>query len=287
MANPNDQNITELPIKTNTGVASTDYMLGIDSAEGYQILVRDVAKYIVENYNGSTLAGSAQSPKSAINALQGKLDRYIIIYNATYSVSGLTYNSPSISQAIDAIAGKGTGRYFVECRNSASYSDSYSALTTLNCTLIIDVLSSNYINVFGLAVASENGTTLFRAKSNGNWGNWVKQPTRTEITELNSKLAVNVTAAANVVIDVNKSYKVGKMLFLSVKGHVTAEISNGNIFTVDSSATLDPIEYTLFCGIGTAWSVTSIGYLYNNRQIFSARVPNGQYFHICAALPIA
>jgi len=98
---------------------------------------------------------------------------------------------------------------------------------------------------------------------------------------------VNVTAAANVVIDVNKSYKVGKMLFLSVKGHATEEISNGNIFTVDSSVTLDPIGYTLFCGIGTAWSITSIGYLYNNRQIFSARVPNGQYFHICAALPIA
>lgn len=167
-------------------------LVGGDTME-YRALVSDVAKKIIEDYAGSTLAGSAQTPKSAINALQGKLDRYIIIYNATYSVSGLTYNSPSISQAIDAIAGKGTGRYFVECRNSASYSDSYSALTTLNCTLIIDVLSSNYINVFGLAVASENGTTLFRAKSNGNWGNWVKQPTRTEITELNSNLATAST----------------------------------------------------------------------------------------------
>lgn len=107
------------------------------------------------------------------------------------------------------------------------------------------------------------------------------------VTYLNSKIAVNVTAAANVVIDVNKSYKVGKMLFLSVKGHATEEINNGNIFTVDSSVTLDPNGYTLFCGIGTAWSITSIGYLYNNRQIFSARVPNGQYFHICAALPLA
>ena len=107
------------------------------------------------------------------------------------------------------------------------------------------------------------------------------------VAPLNIKSAVDVTAAANVVIDVNKSYKVGKMLFLCVKGHVTAEISNGNIFTVDSLATLDPIGYTLFCGIGTALSVTSIGYLYNNRQIFSARVPNGQYFHICQALPIA
>lgn len=72
-----DQNITELPIKTNSGVASTDYMLGIDSAEGYQILVRDVAKYIVENYNGSTIAGSAQTVQSAVNALNSNLQTVI------------------------------------------------------------------------------------------------------------------------------------------------------------------------------------------------------------------
>jgi hypothetical protein len=98
---------------------------------------------------------------------------------------------------------------------------------------------------------------------------------------------VNVTAAANVVIDVNKSYKVGKMCFLCVKGHVTEELNNENLFTVDSSVTFDPVGYTLTCGIGTAWTITSIGYLYNNRQVFSARIPKNNYFHICVALPIA
>lgn len=65
-----DQNITELPIKTNSGVAASDYMLGIDSAEGYQILVQDVAKYVVENYGLSNLLGSAQSVQSAFTALK-------------------------------------------------------------------------------------------------------------------------------------------------------------------------------------------------------------------------
>lgn len=67
-----EQNITALPVKTNTGVANSDYFMGIDSAEGYQILIRDVAKYIMENYNGSTLAGQAQTPKAAIDALNNK-----------------------------------------------------------------------------------------------------------------------------------------------------------------------------------------------------------------------
>ncbi len=69
-----EQNITALPVKTNTGVANSDYFMGIDSAEGYQILIRDVAKYIMENYNGSTLAGQAQTPKAAIDALNSNLN---------------------------------------------------------------------------------------------------------------------------------------------------------------------------------------------------------------------
>lgn len=92
-----DQNITELPIKTNTGVANTDYMLGIDASEGYQILVRDVAKYIVENYNGSTLAGSAQTPKSAIDALNSNLREY---YSGTTSFSAIDPIRPGNAQGM-------------------------------------------------------------------------------------------------------------------------------------------------------------------------------------------
>ena len=93
-----DQNITELPIKTNTGVANTDYMLGIDASEGYQILVRDVAKYIVENYNGSTLAGSAQTPQSAFNALNSK-----IALNLTVTSTDTTNVDANIKASADGI----------------------------------------------------------------------------------------------------------------------------------------------------------------------------------------
>ena len=81
-----EQNITALPVKTNTGVANSDYFMGIDSAEGYQILIRDVAKYIMENYNGSTLAGQAQTPKAAIDALNSKLNFRMSGNSAYYTI---------------------------------------------------------------------------------------------------------------------------------------------------------------------------------------------------------
>ena len=82
-----EQNITALPVKTNTGVANSDYFMGIDSAEGYQILIRDLAKYIMENYNGSTLAGSAQTPKAAIDALNNKTVPTLTGVNENFNIN--------------------------------------------------------------------------------------------------------------------------------------------------------------------------------------------------------
>lgn len=154
----------------------------------------------------------------------------------------------------------------------------------------IDASDQLFVSDGGTALAKIDYNVLAKAIIEQYTGSSVAgkaQSLKAALDTLNSKTAVNVTAAENVTIDVNKSYKIGKMLFLSVKGHVSANIDNGNIFTVDSSATLDPVGYTLFCGIGSAWNVTSVGYLYINLQTFSARVQNGQYFHICQMLPIS
>ena len=66
-----DQAITALPKKTYSGssqIASTDYLLGIDSAEGYQMLIQDLGEYIINRVTAS-LAGSTQTLASAISAL--------------------------------------------------------------------------------------------------------------------------------------------------------------------------------------------------------------------------
>lgn len=112
-----------------------------------------------------------------------------------------------------------------------------------------------------------------------------KLPTRAEVDALNNKTAVAVTAGENVTIDVNKSYAVGKMLFLSVKGHASADVTNAELFTI-SGVTLNPTEYTFFCGVGAEWSLTGIGYCYVNANKVVGRITSGQYFHICVTIPI-
>lgn len=64
-----DQKITELPIKNVSAIQLADYLLGIDSAEGYQMLISDLAKKIIEAYSGSSLGGAAQTLKSAIDTV--------------------------------------------------------------------------------------------------------------------------------------------------------------------------------------------------------------------------
>lgn len=63
-----NQPITSLPIKTSSGMAATDYLLGIDSAEGYQMLIQDLGDYIIQHAT-SLLAGQSQTLASVISAL--------------------------------------------------------------------------------------------------------------------------------------------------------------------------------------------------------------------------
>lgn len=64
-----EQNITELPVKTSSGITSSDYMLGIDSAEGYQMLIKDLGDYIIRNVQVNTIAGANQTLKAALDTL--------------------------------------------------------------------------------------------------------------------------------------------------------------------------------------------------------------------------
>ena len=80
-----DQKITELPIKTSSGIAATDYLLGIDSAEGYQMLIQDLGNYIINNVN-ATLGGASQTLAAAIGSTYN-------LVNSTAITSGLDLNT--------------------------------------------------------------------------------------------------------------------------------------------------------------------------------------------------
>lgn len=65
----------ESALTAKSEVNSTDFLRLIGSnGVSYKNLVTDVARYIMENYAGTTLAGSAQTPKASIDALKATND---------------------------------------------------------------------------------------------------------------------------------------------------------------------------------------------------------------------
>ena len=79
-----EQKVNELSTATP---ALTDYIMGMSGTAEYKALVSAVAKKIVEDYAGSTLAGSAQSVKSALDALNSTL----VIGQGDYTVANGSY----------------------------------------------------------------------------------------------------------------------------------------------------------------------------------------------------
>ena len=79
-----------LPQKTTLTTSDFIRVVGSDNAS-YKQLVSDVAKKIIENYTGSSLAGSSQSVKSALDSLNSKMA------NNNYFYSSGTINTESFS----------------------------------------------------------------------------------------------------------------------------------------------------------------------------------------------
>lgn len=94
-------------------------------------------------------------------------------------------------------------------------------------------------------------------------------------------LGIEVTAGTNVVIDTNHSMRRGKYGIMSVKGHTTAAVSNGTLFTFNArGAEQREYAFTFPIGIGSAWGITSVGYGFMNQYSVVGTVPSGSYFHI-------
>ena len=85
MPNENtDQPITNLPTKVASGIAPTDYMLGIDSAEGYRMLIQDLGDYIIQHAT-SSLAGSNQTLANVISTLNSNINAKLVAYEIPQS----------------------------------------------------------------------------------------------------------------------------------------------------------------------------------------------------------
>ena len=170
-----DQAITALPKKTYSGssqIAATDYLLGIDSAEGYQMLIQDLGEYIINRATAS-LAGSTQTLASAINALNSKhtLDsplqknhifastsKQLVIDRYSFDTSDNEY----IQQVINTSGAVGTVQYMKKPSDGA---ETILGTFRMDTQAQIDTLNSktkkNVTNLISGLEVSANGCYLF------------------------------------------------------------------------------------------------------------------------------
>lgn len=171
-----DQKITELPIKTSTGINLADYLLGIDSAEGYQMLVSDIAKKIVEDYAGSTLLGQSQSVQSALGAVESLSGAH----------SGAIVNDTDLNMIVTE------GVYSASNTVAKSVTN---GPTGLNAAFKLRVerslgVGSTWLRQT-LTIGASTYTTYRRYSTNNGstWDTWEQMPTRAEMDSVVSKLS--------------------------------------------------------------------------------------------------
>lgn len=142
------QKITELPIKNASAINLADYLLGIDAADGYQMLISDLAKKIVETYAGSSLAGSAQTLKAAIDALNGKFttpeplgivlasSNYSCVRGFAYRIGKMVFVSVVMNSSSQIPAGQGLFRLDYATNQSITPAISNLGAASVNWTLV-------------------------------------------------------------------------------------------------------------------------------------------------------
>lgn len=136
-----DQKITELPIKKSSAMAATDYLLGIDSNEGYQMLIQDLGDYILRNTSLSDLATTSKNAFGAINetaqaATANTAGRIGMLSNVnlddlhTDNTCGVYWlNNYSSDITGTKPVAEGQGLLIVKKQNSTTYRQTYIAVT--------------------------------------------------------------------------------------------------------------------------------------------------------------
>ena len=96
-----DTNITIPELGSLTAGQVSDLLLVTRGTTGYKMLVSDIAKTIIETYQGSSLAGSTQSVKAALDSLnsRGTLTNIGITAN-TDIINTQTFNAYTVGDIL-------------------------------------------------------------------------------------------------------------------------------------------------------------------------------------------
>ncbi len=157
--------------------------------------------------------------------------------------------------------------------------------TTTNMGLTV-VTNSETLGDFSDAMNASGGNLDIIDGKMGPVGNTSLQA---QLDALNSKSTpegITLTPATGVTIVTNRSYKIGKILVLSVKGYTTEAKSNGaKIFDLPATILQAGIPFPI--GVGVEWGITGTAYGYARSNDIGATLSAGQYFHINATLVFA
>lgn len=215
-----DQAITALPKKTYSGssqIASTDYLLGIDSAEGYQMLIQDLGEYIINRATAS-LAGSTQTLASAISALNSNISRSQIAQNSNLN----SYTSGGSQRYY-----KGTGIGTMTNRPPEE--------TNVNFPFALDVINVDGYDKQILHVYTPDGSIRMYERiqyyGNGNkvYASWFLKPAQTVVVGSNAITTTHTISSAVVL-------KIGRLVVANVDITATSDIAAwSNFFTIKNT----------------------------------------------------
>lgn len=207
--------IHELP--TISGSPSGGYFATDNGTQTTKIDYTALAQAIIEQYNASTLAGTAQSVKAALDGLDGnKLD---------------LKSGTAITNSTDVNTLQTPGTYFCA---SASIAASLSNIPTQAATVgfRMDVArngynADNYLTQTLRAVSSGAAFEYVRGMSTeGTWGAWQKVPTRAEVDALSSNLGDIRSLNVSLTADTDGIAKLSKGVAAAING-VNSNISAG------------------------------------------------------------
>ena len=92
------QRVVDLPVKTDNDISlSNDYLMGIDGNDGYQMLLNDLAKKIVEDYVGSSLGGTSRALKTALDTVSDQIGNTTMGTTATTLTGAIAEHESDIS----------------------------------------------------------------------------------------------------------------------------------------------------------------------------------------------
>ena len=214
--------IHELP--TISGSPSGGYFATDNGTQTTKIDYTALAQAIIEQYNASTLAGSAQSVKAALDGLVQKslpteiAPRTTIASNDdlnTYTTAGI-YKCASATIAASLsncpVSNVGFNLDVVQLYNTAFAYQRITASTGTGATAAVEAYE-RFINV-----------------RDSMYGTWKKLPTRAEVDALTPTEITGITSTYGTVDA--KCYKMGKVVILAIRLTVTSDIpTNQDVIT--------------------------------------------------------